>query len=118
MMRLKLRDVEENYYTGDKKVPHITYTRKELYLKSTPHGIVDLGNQPELEETIRLNSFFYESLWEQYGSCMKRTINGVVQRTTQSHSNLQPDLSKLPADLTDLLKKLPLHVRKVVGEEF
>ena len=117
-MKVKLREFEEVYLTADKRVPTITYFRKETYVRYHIDQPVHLGDHPDIEEKITVAGYAYSSLWEQYGSGLMLTSHGQVERRTISPTGKTADLSKIPAELTELLKKLPVYARKVIGDDF
>ena len=117
-MKLRVRRVEEEYSMFSPEAPVVTYTYKELYRKSSPHGgTVDLGDTPEIEELLEISGH-YQQLWKTYGAAYRHTCGKNVQRGTLEKHDAIPDMSKIPRELTDLLKKLPEKARRVVGDEF
>lgn len=124
-MRLDFEQRRELYETGNEGTPTIEYKHhiKHTVWFRKPIGNIeemvegtDFTHDPEIEENIIVYGR-YEQLWSEFGAYRRYTFRG---RVSKSFTNMgkSSDMSKIPQELTDLLKQLPEHVRKVIDDKF
>ncbi len=124
-MKLDLEEFREIYYLdqtkGDpgveymRKVQHTTWFCKPFAVKG------ELKEGEHFTHDLFTDEFVtvlgeYHDLWEKYGQRCKSTFRGEVSRYNLPGNT--PDMTKIPQELTDILKQLPEYVRKVIDDNF